>query len=132
MIEEQYQILKTKAWEHKRIAEFAIADELYDQGILNYNFALEMLMKSVLVKEGINVPKTHDLGILSNCKNSAGVKILLNSINSTRYVKPLWNRIYNVWNPEMRYRRLGFTTQDFIEICDSYERVYKWIEDQFF
>ena len=126
-----FETLKKKAWEHKRIAEYAVADELYDQAMLNWNFALEMLMKSVLQKEGISYSKTHDLYVLSECRNSKGVKILLSSINSTRYIRPLWTRIYNVWNPEMRYRNLGFSADDFIEIFDAYERVYKWIEDQF-
>lgn len=131
MTEINFETLKKKAWEHKRIAEYAVADELYDQAMLNWNFALEMLMKSVLQKEGIVYTKTHDLNVLSECRNSSGVKILLSSINSTRYIRPLWTRIYNVWNPEMRYRSLGFSTDDFIEIFDAYERVYKWIEDQF-
>lgn len=131
MAEIDFETLKKKAWEHKRIAEYAVADELYDQAMLNWNFALEMLMKSVLQKEGISYSKTHDLYVLSECRNSKGVKILLSSINSTRYIRPLWTRIYNVWNPEMRYRNLGFSADDFIEIFDAYERVYKWIEDQF-
>jgi HEPN domain-containing protein len=131
MTEIDFETLKKKAWEHKRIAEYAVADELYDQAMLNWNFALEMLMKSVLQKEGIIYTKTHDLHVLSECRNSRGVKILLSSINSTRYIRPLWTRIYNVWNPEMRYRSLGFAPDDFIEIFDAYERVYKWIEDQF-
>lgn len=131
MAEIDFETLKKKAWEHKRIAEYAVADELYDQAMLNWNFALEMLMKSVLQKEGISYSKTHDLYVLSECRSSKGVKILLSSINSTRYIRPLWTRIYNVWNPEMRYRNLGFSADDFIEIFDAYERVYKWIEDQF-
>ena len=126
-----FETLKKKAWEHKRIAEYAIADELYDQAMLNWNFALEMLMKSVLQKDGITYTKTHDLYVMSECRNSKGVKILLSSINSTRSIRPLWTRIYNIWKPEMRYRNLGFVPDDFIEIFDAYERVYKWIEDQF-
>ena len=131
MTEIDFETLKKKAWEHRRVAEFAIADELYDQAMLNWNFALEMLMKAVLLKEGIQYPKTHDLGLLSQCRNQRGVKILLSSINSTRYVRPLWNKIYNVWNPDLRYKNLGFTPEVFIEIFELYERVYKWIEDQF-
>ena len=131
MTDIDYEILKKKAWEHKRVAEFALEDELYDQAMLNWNFALEMLMKAVLLKEGIQYPKTHDLGLLSQCRDQRGVKILLSSINSTRYIKPLWNKIYNVWNPDLRYKNLGFTPDDFSEIFESYERVYKWIEDQF-
>jgi HEPN domain-containing protein len=116
---------------HRRIAELAITDELFDQAMLNWNFSLEMLMKSVLLKEGILYPKTHDLGRLSQCRNQQGLKILLNSINSTRYIRPLWNKIYNVWNPDLRYQNLGFTRDDFYDFFDAYERVYKWIEDQF-
>lgn len=130
-IESEYETLKRKAWEHKRVAEFTASDELYDQAMLNYNFALEMLMKAALLKEGISYPKTHDLGLLSQCRDQRGVKILLSSINSTRYIRPLWNKIYNVWNPDLRYKNLGFTPEDFNEIFESYERVYTWIENQF-
>ncbi len=64
-VKSEYEIFKRKAWEHKRVAEFTASDELYDQAMLNYNFALEMLMKAVLLKEGVSYPKTHDLGRLS-------------------------------------------------------------------
>ena len=33
MTDIDFEVLKKKAWEHKRIAEFAVTDELYDQAV---------------------------------------------------------------------------------------------------
>ena len=131
MSKSEFLVLKRKAWEYRRIAQYAITDELFDQALLNYNFALEMLMKAVLLKEGISYRKTHDLEILSKSKNSKGVKIFLSSFNTSRYIFPLWIRIYNAWSPDMRYQNLEFETEEFIELLEAYEEVYIWIENQF-
>ena len=57
MTESEYEVLRRKAREYKQMAELAIENDLDEQAVENYNFALEMLMKAVLVKEGCNPPK---------------------------------------------------------------------------
>lgn len=131
MNEPGYEVLKTKAREHKQMAELAIENELDEQAIQNYNFALEMLMKAVLVKEGCNYPKTHNLLEISNTRNSGNVKILRDAINSGRTIRPMWDRIHSVWNPDQRYV-LGPEGADYSDLFTAYERVYGWINSIFF
>ncbi|WP_408096339.1 hypothetical protein ACJVC5_14970 [Peredibacter sp. HCB2-198] len=46
MTESEYEALKRKAREYKQMAELAIENDLDEQAVQNYNFALEMLMKA--------------------------------------------------------------------------------------
>jgi len=131
MTEAEYEVLKRKAREHKQMAELAIENELDEQAVQNYNFALEILMKAVLLKEGCNYPKTHNLLAISNTTNFKNEKILRGAINSGRTIKPMWDRIHSAWNPDKRYE-LGAEGTDYSDLFTAYERVYGWINSRFF
>jgi hypothetical protein len=131
MTEPEYVVLKEKAREYRQMADLAVANDLDDQAVQNYNFALELLMKAVLSKEGLNYPKTHNLLEISNTRNSGNVKILRDAVNSGRTIKPMWDRIHSVWNPDQRYV-LGPEGADYSDLFTAYERVYGWINSRFF
>lgn len=131
MTEPEYEVLKRKAGEYKLMADYAIEKELDEQAIENFNFALELLMKAVLIKEECNYPKTHDLLEISDTKDSGNVKILRKAIHSTRTIRPMWDKIHSVWNPDHRYS-LGPEGIDYSDLYLAYERVYGWINSRFF
>lgn len=131
MSEPEYKVLLGKSLRYVRMANLAIGDELDEEAIENFNFALELLMKAVLAKEGVKYPETHNLLIISNTKNSGNVKILRRAINSGATIKPMWDRIHSVWNPDKRYE-LGPEGADYSDLFTAYERVYGWINSRFF
>ena len=88
-------------------------------------------MKSVLLREGLNYPKTHNLLEISNTRNSRNVKILRDAISSERTIKTMWDRIHSVWSPDQRYV-LGPEGADYSDLFTAYERVYGWISSKFF
>lgn len=131
MSEPTYKVLLEKSLRYVSVANLTIERDLDEEAIENYNFALELLMKAVLEKEGIKYPKTHNLLALSNCRGSKGVKILRIAINSGKTIKPKWDMIHSVWNPDKRYE-LGPERADYLDLFTAYERVYGWINSRFF
>ena len=132
MTESEYEVLRRKAREYKQMAELAIENELDEQAVENYNFALEMLMKAVLVQEGCNPPKTHDLMIISNTKDSGNRRVLRKAIFSATTVRPMWDKIHSIWSPDDRYVNLAPEGTDYSDIFEAYKRVYGWIQNKFF
>lgn len=131
MIESEYRVLKRKAWENRRMASLALDDKLEDQAIANYHLAIEILMKAVLSKEGLNYPKTHDLAAITDVRGPGDMKILRDAIYADGVIRPMWDTIRGVWNPSKRYE-LGPEVADYSDLFDAYEGVYEWIENKFF
>jgi len=131
MIEREYRVLQRKAWENRRMASLAVEDGLEEQAIANFHLAIEILLKAVLSKEGLNYPKTHDLGTITDVSGLDGMKILRNAIYANSVVRPMWDIIRGVWGPSKRYE-LGSEAADYSDLFNAYEGVYEWIENKFF
>ncbi|OFZ25780.1 MAG: hypothetical protein A2381_03415 [Bdellovibrionales bacterium RIFOXYB1_FULL_37_110] len=132
-----YEVHKIKAIEHFLMAEKAINHEvnpLYEQMVMNCHMGVEMIMKAAIYKFG-GIPPTHGPeghNLLKIASTKIGKrKLLLDAINSTGFIQPLWHKIVSAWNINKRYEFMGLSPLDYDDLYEAYERFYRWIVAKF-
>ncbi len=101
-------------------------EELWKGALEQAHLALEIAMKSAIVKHGGRRLITHSLDLLA-AERVRGRKLVGNTIRQSGEVMRAFAAIKTVWNMHMRYDGSEYQESEVDDFIDDFERVTKWI-----
>ena len=134
-MQQKWDELESRAKNYFKMCELAIASKdqtLIQNALENMHLALELIMKSMIAKNGGNYPdfgrKGHDLETLMLCKfQDQNTSILV--LAKKQSVHSLFNIGLSSWSMDCRYILME-NYDDMKASIEDYKELYRWISNQ--
>lgn len=121
-----WRTLRLESLRYTQQREVLEHEELWKGALEQAHLALEIAMKSAIIKNGGRRLITHSLDFLA-VERINGRKLVGNTIKQSGDVMKAFAAIKTVWNMHMRYDGSEYPEDQIDDFIDDYERVTKWI-----
>lgn len=126
----EWRDLRTRATEQHHSVEVLLEGGFVDKALEAAHLSLEIAMKTAISKKGGVYAHTHNLKDLADVKIQ-NKKFLANELKSTKFIRPIFNRVHSAWRMGYRYTRVPYTSEDKNDLIEDFGRVYQWILTNF-